>query len=55
MPTSAAINQPYHANLSMYRDKLQAAQKQDQATSQSFEKQKGTLTVLTKTKNELAE
>ena len=38
MPTSAAINQPYMANLQMYRDKLSAAIKQDQATSESFDK-----------------
>ena len=38
MPTSAAINQPYMANLQMYRDKLLAAKKQDQATSEGFGK-----------------
>lgn len=54
MPTSAAINQPYMANLQMYRDKLRAAQAQDAATSESFNKQKATLSVLVKTKNELA-
>ena len=37
MPTSAAINQPYMANLTMYCDKLAAAKKKDQAMSESFD------------------
>ena len=53
--TSAAVNQSYMANTLLYREKLEAAQKQDQATFEDFDKQKPTLSVLTKTKNELAE